>query len=34
MKGGVWNRNTVNGNLFSSSHYGYFGMLLKLKVES
>jgi hypothetical protein len=32
MKGGVGSRNTVNGNLLSSSHYGLFGMLLKLKV--
>jgi hypothetical protein len=26
-------RNTVNGNLLSSTHYGFFGMLLRLKVE-
>ena len=33
MKDAVGNRNTVNGNLLSSSHYGFFGMLLELKVE-
>jgi hypothetical protein len=33
MKDVVGSRNTVNGKLLSSSHYGFFGMLLKLKVE-
>jgi len=34
MKDVVGSRNTVNGNLLSSSHYGFFAMLLKMKVES
>jgi len=33
MKDAVGNRNTVNGNLLSSSHHGFFEMLLELKVE-
>jgi len=33
MKDAVGNRNTVNGNLLAFSYYGFFGMLLKLKVE-
>jgi hypothetical protein len=33
MKDAVGSRNTENWYLFSSSHYGFFGMLLKLKVE-
>ena len=34
MKDAVESRNTVNGYLLSSSHYGFFVMLLKLEVES
>jgi hypothetical protein len=34
MKDGVGKSNTVNGNLLPFSHYGFFGILLKLKVES
>jgi len=34
MKDAVGSMNTVNGNLLSSSNYGFFGMLLKLKFES
>jgi hypothetical protein len=33
MKDAVGSRNTVNGNLLSSSNYGFIVMLLKLKVE-
>jgi hypothetical protein len=33
MKDAVGSRNTVNENLLSSIHYGFFEMLLKLKVE-
>jgi hypothetical protein len=33
MKDGVGSRNIVNGNLLSSSLYGFFGILLKLKIE-
>jgi len=34
MKDAVGSRNTVSRNLLSFSHYGFFVMLLKLKVES
>jgi hypothetical protein len=33
MNDAVGSRNTVNGNLLAVSYYGFFGMLLKLKVE-